>query len=146
MVTKPSNSAQIERDIAFGQRVMITTTPDADYKENTDYFIGVLRIAHRRRRISIHTYNQISIRSQRISGAKTEKEKILTGESRAHLYIFEFTDGFCICTLAAIKYCLVLERYEMKVNHDGETSAVYIKLKDIPHLFIPKDGNNHIKQ
>lgn len=127
----------VKRDMAYGQLAMLVTTPDDDMKANTDYFIGRLRVAYRRRRISIDQYNQISIRFKRDSGAETEMSKILTGKAKARLYIFEFTDCWIFATATDISTCLRdPRRHSTQRNNDGITYACYIKLEDLPNYLI----------
>ncbi len=122
----------------FGQRAMIVTTPDADMKENKDFMIGGLGIAWRHRRFKVSKYSEISIRYRRTSGAKTEYQKILDGESKSHLFVFEFQDAWVICSYPAVLKALRESKgYEQK-NNDGVTSAYYISLEDIPHLLFWK--------
>lgn len=140
MATKQTD---LQRDMAFGQVALITATPDEDMKENTDYVIGSLRIAYRKRRISVKRYGQISIRESRLSGTQTEREKILKGTSRAHLYVFEYPDAYIICRLADIKKLLQQGKTEVVNNHDGLTRAEYINISDLPHLIIERLNNGH---
>lgn len=124
--------------MAFGQRVMLTSTPDDDMKYNIDYVIGELTVAYRRRRISVKKYEQISIRNRRFSGAKTEAQKILAGECRALLYVFEFLDAWVICKVSDLAELLKGRGGEIVQNQDNTTEAVYLNIKDLPHLFIAK--------
>ena len=133
MKKMPSN---LQEDMAFGQLMMIVSTPDADMKQNIDYTIGTLGIAYRHRRIKINKYREISIRNSRSSGAKTERQKILDGECQSRLFIFEFLDAYAVCRLVDILDCLRENRGYVQPNHDGKTSAYYIKLDDIKHLII----------
>lgn len=124
-------------DMAYGQRVMIATTPDADMKEGTDYLIGSFRIAWRRRRISVKKYGEVSIRYQRANGSKTEYAKILSGEARPHLFIFEFSDAYVIMSgptmVTALKDNV---GYVNTWNKDGKTKAYYIPLAKVPHVIL----------
>ena len=136
MVMNKRNS-KLQEDMIYGQRYMLVTTPDADMKENRDYFLeGGLGIAHRRRRFSVDKYGEISIRYKRASGAKTEYQKILDGECKSQLFVFEFLDAWIICTLTDILNCLKMNKGYAKSNNDGITSAYYINLRDIKHLII----------
>lgn len=139
METKTLNS-EVQRDMAFGQRMMLVTTPDADIKENKDYILaGGLGIAYRRRRFPLGKYGEISIRNSRISGAKTEKQKILDGECKSQLFIWEFTDGWIVCKLSDVLEALLLDAGHMRYNNDGETSAYYIAFSKIKHLRIENE-------
>lgn len=108
----------------YGQRVMIVATPDADMKQNKDYIIGGLGIAYRRRRFT--------------SGAKTERQKILDGECRAKLFIWEFEDAWVVCTLGDVTAALKSNAGYAKLNNDGITSAYYIAISKIQHLTVTK--------
>jgi len=132
-------NSQLNKDMAFGQRVMLTSMPNDDMKANIDYVIGTLNIAYRRRRLKMNKYGEVSIRNSRASGAKTEKQKILDGECQSQLFIFEFSDGWVICTLAVILDCLQKDKGYTKLNNDGITSAYYIPIKNIPCLIIHSD-------
>ena len=137
MEMKPTNS-KLAEDMAYGQRVMFTTTPDADRKENKDYIIGELGIAFRRRRFSINKYGEISIRNDRKSGAKTERQKILDGECKSQLFIWEFTDAYVICVLPDIYLALASNAGYAKNNNDKITSAYYISINKVKHLVVFK--------
>ena len=137
METKPINS-QLNKDMNFGQRVMFATTPDQDMKANQDFVIGCLGIAYRRRKFKLSRWNEVSIRHSRASGAKTEHQKILNGECKAQLFIWEFVDVWVISTLADVIDCLDRKVGYSKVNNDGITSAYYININDIKHFVIKK--------
>ena len=133
-------NSKLQSDMEYGQRVMIVTTPDADIKNDIDYTIGALNIAYRRRRFKMSKYGEISIRNSRTSGAKTERQKILDGECKSSLFIFEFLDGWVICNIATILHCLKTGQGYVKSNNDGITSAYYIPIKNISCLIICKEG------
>ncbi len=137
METKPINS-KVAKDMVYGQRVMITTTPDADMKENQDYIIGSLGIAYRRRKFKLSRWNEVSIRYLRASGMKTEYQKILDGECKAQLFVWEFLDAWVVSTLADVFDCLSRKVGYSKTNNDGVTSAYYININNIKHFVIPK--------
>ena len=138
-VMKQTNS-KLQEDMNYGQPMMIVITPDADMKENKDYIIGDLGIAYRRRRFKVNKYGEISIRNSRSSGTKTERQKMLDGECKSKIFVFEFLDAWIICTFTDIYDCLRMNKGYAKSNNDGTTSAYYIKLKDIKHFLIWKQG------
>ena len=138
---KQTNS-NVQQDMAYGQRVMIVTTPDADMKGNVDYIIGSLCVAHRRRRFKSTTYGEVSIRNSRASGAKTEKQKILDSECKAQLFIWEFLDAWIICALSDIADALRRDVGYSKTNNDGITSAYYIPINTVRHFRICKGVPN----
>lgn len=136
---RQQNSAKVEEDIRYGQSVMLVTTPDDDVKHNKDYSIGGFGIAWRKRRVSLKKWQQVSIRYQRTSGNPTEFQKILAGQCKSQLYIFEFLDCYVVCKLSDIALCLrQKEKHEIIPNPDGKTKGCYIKVKDIPHFLIEK--------
>ena len=138
MEMKPINS-KLKEDMRYGQRLMLVSTPDADMKENKDFIIGKLGIAYRHRRFKLNKWGEISIRHKRASGAKTEYQKILDGECKAQLFIFEFLDAWVVCTFDDILDCLKTNKGYIKVNNDGITSAYYISIKDICCFIIQKE-------
>jgi len=135
--TKPINS-QLKKDLAFGQPLMIITTPDDDIKGNIDCKVGSLGISLRHRRLAITKYGQISIRYKRYSGTSTEYWKMVSGKSKGRLYIQEFTDAWVVCKNQDIINLLISMKFEIVKNHDKATEAAYINLTDIPHLLIEK--------
>ena len=136
--SQPSQS--VIRDIEYGQSVMLVTTPDQDVKQDKDYIIGNFGIAWRKRRLKLTKYGQVSIRYSRISGNPTEFTKILNGQCKAQLYIFEFLDYYVACKVSDIKSCLEKAEYQIKDNHDKEgTKACYINVKNLPHSLIQKE-------
>lgn len=141
METRKTNSPKVNRDLQYGQSIMLVTTPDQDVKQDKDYVIGNFGIAWRKRRLKMAKYGQLSIRYSRISGNPTEFAKIISGQCRAQLYIFEFLDCYVVCKVSGIKSCLERkETYQIVDNHDTEgTMACYINVKDIPHLLIQKE-------
>lgn len=135
---KPINS-KVAEDMAFGQRVMFTTIPDADMKQDVDYSIGTFRIAWRRRRVSVTKYGELSIRYERWNGAKTEYRKIIDGEATPHLFVFEFPDAWVMCSGPVMLKALQDDvGYIGKWNKDGTTRAYYIPLKKISHVMFLK--------
>jgi len=132
------HGVDFETDMAYGQPLMILTTPEDDMKKNIDLSIRELKVAYRTRDLKISKYKEISIRNERKSGAKTEKEKILNGECKALLYIFDFKDCFILCKLSDIFDCLLKDIGHMVPNHDQKTSGYYINIGDIPHMLIEK--------
>ena len=135
-------SSDFKRDFDFGQRVMLVTTPDQDMKENKDYILGSLGIAYRVRRLRSTTYGQLSIRHSRTNGAETELSKLLSGKTKAQLYIFEFIDQFVVCRVEDIVAFLRENKPEIVTNHDGITRACYIGIDEIPALIIKKQEGN----
>lgn len=135
-------NSKIAQDMAYGQRVMIITTPDADMKENTDLSYGGFCIAWRRRKPMVTKYGELSIRYERRNGIKTEFQKILDGESKAHLFVFEFPDAWVMCSGITILKALQDDiGYVGEWNHDGTTRAYYIPINKIAHVMIKKSAN-----
>ena len=131
-------SSKVKTDMHYGQVAMLTTTPDQDIQQNKDYILGSFGIAMRRRRFNADKYGEISIRATRLNGIRTEMAKILAGECKANLYIFEFLDCFIICPLSSIRAALEQNIGHEQINNDGLTSAWYIPFKLIEHWRILK--------
>lgn len=126
-----------EEDTKFGAIRGGKAPSDAeDMLEGKDRLLGNLWLSYRRRRIPTGDFGQVSIRYLRRSGIKTEVQKIIDGDIKALLYIFEFPDAFIVCRMADVRAALVKGRYQVVDNNDDETSAAYIKIGDLPHLFI----------
>lgn len=133
-------SSKLQRDMQYGQLLMLTTSPDQDMKEDKDYVLGALGIAFRRRRCRADRYGELSIRAARATGAKTEMAKILDGDCHAQLFIFEFLDCFIVCPLADIRQVLTQRIGYEKVNNDGVTSAWYFPIKAVKHIRLEKES------
>lgn len=134
-------SSNLDRDMAFGQRMMLVTTPDADVKEDRDFILeSGFSIAYRRRRFPLDRYGEVSIRNSRASGAKTERQKLLDGECKAHLFVWEFTDGWIVCQTSDVLEALRANAGYVQQNNDGVTSAYYIPFRNIPHWRIEKSN------
>jgi len=129
---------ELERNMQYGQVAMLITTPDQDMDGNQDCVLGNLSIALRHRRPKVDKYGEISIRAARASGARTEMAKILAGECKSQLFIFEFLDCFIVCALSDIRHALEQRIGYEKPNNDGATSAWYIPLEKIKHLRMDK--------
>lgn len=147
MEMRKTNSPKVSQDILYGQSVMLVTTPDQDVKEGKDYVIGNFGIAWRKRRVRLSKWGQVSIRHSRISGNPTEFTKIITGQCRSQLYIFEFLDCYVVCKMASIKSCLEQRnKCQLVPNYDaGGTMACYINVGDIPHLLIRKNHEQYLE-
>ena len=128
--------------MAFGQITMLTTTPDADAKGNVDCFVGtgkrLLPIAYRRRRLGLARFGEISIRHDRkVTRAKTEYQKMLDGECKAVLYVYDFLDCWVLVPTSEILRALKSGIGHAEANHDGMTDAYYIHVSKITHWKIP---------
>ena len=128
----------VSRDMLYGQVGLITSTPDQDMKSNQDCVVGHLGIAYRKRRFKADKYGEISIRSTRGNGVRTEKAKILAGECASQIFVFEFLDCLVICFQADIRTALEQNIGYEQWNNDHETAAWYIPLKKIRHWRIEK--------
>ena len=113
MMINSQISPEVLRDIEYGQLAMLITTPDDDVKGNIDIIISNLRVAWRKRRVNLSKWYQVSIRDSRKSGTRTEKDKILAGECKSLLYIFEFLDCWVLCRLSDILERLKEKQYEI---------------------------------
>lgn len=136
-----SSMSDKQKDSEFGQVKLTESTNDEDQHEGIDIWLSRIPFAWRKRRIHSSEHGQISIRYARRSGAKTEFRKLLDGDIKALVYIFEFTDCAIICRVCDIIECLCKGRYEIQYNKDSITAACYINLADLLHLKVdlPKD-------
>lgn len=137
MEMKQKNS-QFPIDYKFGKVRFRKPTPEEDMEQGIDGWINDIPIFWRRRRIPITKYRQISIRESRSSGAKTDYQKFLDGAVKAQVCVFEFLDAVVICLTENIIACLKRKQFEHRDNPNGTTSAIYINLNDIPHLFLER--------
>lgn len=135
----PLAKLKVAEDMAYGQKSLITATPDEDRKHVQDYCIGNLRIQYRTRRYSSAKYDEISIRSRRANGVKTEKAKILDGECKSRLFIWDFHDCWIVCSYHNVLDALRRDIGYEKPNNDKVTWAYYIKITDIKHIRINKE-------
>lgn len=122
------------KDFVFGQVAFVKPASEEDMEQGIDAWLGGIPFAWRRRRIPLKQYGEISIRYSRISGSRTEYDKLLDGSFKPELFIFQFPDAVVICLTSDIVLCLKEKKYSRKENRDGLTSAVFIKLEDIKHL------------
>jgi len=109
-----------------------------DRNQGTDYSLGDLRIAFRRRRFRVSRFSDIALRHSRLSGRRTEVEKLIDGSCQAHVYIFEFEDVWVIASVAELVAALKAGRYEVRRGPDG--SMAVIALSTLPHLKVPKQN------
>ena len=142
-----SINSNLARDLGFGAvQVVLPVAPSEDINQGIDAWLvghGVsIPFACRTRRISLKQYGEISVRFSRVSGSKTEYAKLLDGDVKAQVYVSAFTDGIVICLVKDIVQCVQDGRYLYKRNRDGKTSAIYIKITDIPHLLLEKVRQN----
>ncbi len=125
-------------DYDFGFLSFYNSTDDEDRKQGIDGWIGEIPVATRKFRVSIKVYGDISIR-RRINN-KSEYEKIVNGEYKPVLYIFEYTDAYLICRIVDIAQCLLDLDYIEIPNKDNATSGLYIDIERLPHLIIDKEA------
>ena len=124
------------KDYTFGEVTFVKPASEEDMEQGIDAWIGGIPFAWRRRRISVNKYGEISVRHSRISGYKTELDKLLDGSFKSLIYIFQFTDAVVICLTSDIVWCLKKKEYTVLSNPDSSTAGCYIKLKDITHLLL----------
>ena len=125
-------------DFTFGSVDFIKPASNEDMEQGIDAWLGGIPFAWRRRRISLEQYGEISIRYSRESGSRTEYQKLLDSSFKALIFVFQFTDAVVICLTADIIQCLKAKKFVQQANRDGQTSAIYIKLKDIKHLLMER--------
>jgi hypothetical protein len=131
--------SDVLRDMVFGQLHMITTVPDADMKHDVDCDINGFRVAWRTRRVSVQKYGELSIRYERRNGVKTEYRKLMDGDAKPHLFVFDFLDAFVMASGKSILAALIKDvGYIGDWNKDGKTRAYYIPLEKVPHVLYDK--------
>jgi hypothetical protein len=133
MAMRPPNS-QFDKDFEYGDVDLVKPATQEDMKQGIDAWVGGIPFAWRRRRISFSQYRQLSIRAARVSGALTEYDKLLNGSFKAKFYVFQFTDSTIICRVDDIIKALKSGAFERRNNHDYATSAIYLRVDDVPHL------------
>jgi len=123
-------------DFEFGEPGFTRPSSKEDKEQGIDAWIGNIPVAWRKRRISIMKYKQISIRYERASRRKTEKDKILDGTFIPKVYFFQFTDALVICYTSEIKKCLQNRNlYKIMDNCDG-TWGCYIRSADVANRIV----------
>ncbi len=137
MATRQENT---EQNLIFGEVLFIKPADEEDREQGIDAWLGGIPFAWRRRRIPLSQYNEISIRFSIASGNRTEYHKLLDGSFKALIYVFQFSDAVVVCKAEDIINCLNNHRYVIRQNHDGATSALYIKIADIEHLMLPVEA------
>ncbi len=127
-------SSNFTKDYSFGEVAFVKPASEEDMKQGIDAWLGGIPFAWRRRRIPSTKYGEISIRHSRLSGARTERDKLLDGSFKALVYIFQFSDGVAVvCLTSDVVACLREKRYTTRENPDGSVGC-YIKLENIRHL------------
>lgn len=122
---------EIQEDFNYSNLEFRKPTPQEDKEQGIDGWICGVPIAYRKRKKS---YNDITIRHSRKSGAKTEYIKILDGSCRAFLYFFDFPDKIIICSTASIKKALENHKFTIIPNTDGITDLAIITLDNLKAL------------
>ncbi|MBT9139059.1 MAG: hypothetical protein DDT31_01639 [Syntrophomonadaceae bacterium] len=139
MVTRQENT---EQNLTFGEVFFIKPADEEDREQGIDAWLGGIPFAWRRRRIPLNQHGELSIRFSIASGNRTEYHKLLDGSFKALIYVFQFSDAVVVCKTEDIVSCIRNQQYIVKQNHDGETSALYIKLTDIEHLMLPVEAKH----
>lgn len=125
-------------DWAFSVTEPRTASLFEDRVHGTDYSLGDLRIAYRKRRLPIGRYNDIALRYSRQSGRQTECDKLLDGSCLAAIYCFEYTDGWVIVRVTDLVAALREHKYTVRDGPDG--SMGLIPLPNLPHLRVLKEN------
>lgn len=119
-------------DFNFSDPQFFRSSDEEDKEKGIDFWFCNLPVAYRKRRINCP--DDITIRYERKSGAKTEYHKILSGEFQAKIFIFDFLDRVVFCSVDSIKSALSNYWFEIKFNKDNETSLAIVDLKKITFL------------
>jgi hypothetical protein len=130
---KPASSKQIE--FIIRQLKVRQATQDEDFK-GADVFLNDLAFGHRKRKIKLSAYEEISIRKREYT--ESEYEKILQDRCLAEVWLFEFSDAYILCRTEDIKACLLSKKANYVPNKGEPNGAYYIHISQIPHLRIKK--------
>lgn len=125
-----------EADYKFGKFEFHNSTNPEDRKEGIDGWIGNMPAATRKFRCNLNTFRQISIRKRKWH--KSEFDKILNGEYKPVLYLYEYIDAYVICKVEDIANCLKTKLFTERPNKDNSTIGCYIDLGLLPSLVILK--------
>lgn len=128
-------NSKFKKDYEFSWIDIFRASNEEDKKEAIDVWLGNVPTAYRKRRINCP--GDITIRHWRLSGARTEHIKILEGECKARLFIFDFLDCLVFVSLESIKKALINHLFYVKPNKDKKTSLAVINLKNLEYLKIP---------
>lgn len=126
----------IKEDFSFSSPEFTRPTSEEDMKKGIDGWICGVPFAYRKRRKS---YNDITIRYRRKTGAETEYIKIMDGTFKALLFFFDFPDKIIICSTASIKRALANHEFNVISNTDDMTELAVIDLDDLRPLVWKKD-------
>lgn len=129
-------TGNFEEDFRFGRIESRNSTDPEDEKEGIDGWMGNMPVATRKFRFKLDTFRQISIRKRRLY--KSEYDKILSGEYKPVLYLYEYVDAYVICRVEDIANLLKTKLFVERPNKDGATSGCYIDLGLLPNLVIMK--------
>lgn len=127
---------EIKKDFDFSDPNFFKASTEEDQKFGIDFWIFNIPVAYRKRRINCPS--DITIRYRRLSGAKTEYNKILEEIFKALLFLFEFEDKIIFTDLKSIRNALLNKQFYVITNKDKKTELCIIKLKDIKYLEIIK--------
>ena len=126
-------------DFTFSQAEFTEATPCQDRNQGVDYFLAGLGIAYRKRRLPVSRFNDLALRYSRQTGSKTECDKLSDGSCLAKLHVFEFDDCIVLCPTSELVQALRDGRYKLHSGQDGQMAC--IKLTDVQHILIRKDGS-----
>lgn len=135
-----------KEDYEFSWLKIFKSAEKEDKENGIDLWLSNVPTAYRKRRINCP--GDITIRHKRVSGAKTEHIKILEGECKAMLYIFDFLDCLIFVPIESIKRALMNHAFSVIPNKDQKTSLAVINLNDLKYLKIPikkTEGQNFEK-
>lgn len=129
------------------QLMMRDATEREDYYECTDTVLAGMKIARRMRRIeSTGRIRDFTMRAFRRNGAKTEYEKVRSGQSTCTHYSYGWASNGQILELVLIDMAIFKERYLLnpageKNNEDGTTGFVFWPIDSIPEAIIGRETN-----
>jgi hypothetical protein len=135
----PAIKQAITQSLDLPPSIKIDIAPDLeDMEQATDYIVkltGNITIACRIRRPNC-LYRDFTIRGWRITGAKTEHQKLKEGFAQYYLYAWakdkqDFADWIFLCLDKFRKSGLLDRPHELIKNPDGTTGFYHYKLAEL---------------
>lgn len=129
-------NSEFKKDFDFSDPNFFKASTEEDQKFGIDFWIFNIPVAYRKRRIKCPS--DITIRYKRLSGIKTEYDKIINGIFKGKLFLFEFEDKIIFSSLESIKKALLNRQFNIVANPDKKTWFASIKLENIECLELKK--------
>ncbi len=134
MLPLPSFEApqNFKTNFDFSNPNFFKASDEEDINYGIDFWLCGIPIAYRKRRRTFP--GDVSIRYRINTGSRTEYIKILEGDFKAKLFIYEFTDKVIFVDVRSIFEALKLHRFKIIPNFDKKTEGAYIELTHLNYL------------